>query len=224
MTTNQSINDNNESGIVSTVEPKITDKEFFDKLINSDFTKFKLTVKDALTYFGTSERCNRFDIGNCIEFSFADVVKYNFDIECLPNARRIDCSIKNYDKLSIKYSKTGDITLHNSQGSNRDITMVKTILITPDYIYLISNELISKIGLNLQDYLKNNTDSLKLKRKILTQLKNKNYYHRFPIDLKINPEDVKHNLTAVVVYEFLKKRYEDNCNNSINPSNNPKSS
>ncbi len=212
MTTNQYINDNNESGIVSTIEPKITDKEFFDKLKISDLTKFKLIVKDALTHFGTFERCNRFDIGNCIEFFFADVVKYNFNIECLPNAKRIDCSIKNYDKLSIKYSKTGDITLHNSQGSNRDIIMVKTILITPDYIYLISNELVSKIGLNLQDYLKNNTDSLKLKRTILTQLKNKNYYYRFPIDLKINPEDVKHNLTAKIIYDFLEKRYEDNHN------------
>ena len=212
MIINDNDNDNNESDIVSTIEPKITDKEFLDILKNSDFTKFESIAKDAFTYFGTCERCNRFDIGNCIEFIFADVVKCNFDIECLPNARRIDCSIKNYDKLSIKYSKTGDITLHNSQGSNRDIIMVKTILITPDYIYLISNELVSKIGLNLQDYLKNNTDSLKLKRTILTQLKNKNYYYRFPIDLKINPEDVKHNLTAKIIYDFLEKRYEDNHN------------
>ena len=76
----------------------------------------KCPIKYLLKQFGTSEPCNRFDVGNSIEFIIGNYIKCcGFKVLELPNAKRFDIEILNYKKLSIKYSSTSDITLHNSK-------------------------------------------------------------------------------------------------------------
>ena len=167
-----------------------------------------------LKEFGTKECCNRFDVGNCIEYFINDYIKkIGFEITELPNAKRYDVDIHNYKKLSIKYNSTGNITLHNSNSSiNKDIEMRDTILLTPDKLYLITNEELKKININIKDYIKNTGDSLKLKRKILRQLEINKYPYIYSINIKHNKEECKNRLCSKLFYDQVITEY----NNSLN--------
>ena len=151
------------------------DEDFWQGLITLNLNLLKSPIEYLLEQFGTKEPCNRFDVGNSIEFIIGDYIKScGFKISELPNAKRFDIDIDNYKKLSIKYSSTGDITLHNSNSSiNKDIDMKDTILLTPNKLYLITNTELCKNNINIKDYTKNTGDSFKLKRKILKELEKK---------------------------------------------------
>ena len=94
-----------------------TDKNFWDLFISQNPHKMKNLIEYILEEFGTFKQCNRFDIGNSIEFIINDYMQnMGLEITELPNASRIDVDICNYKKLSIKYSSSGDIKLHNSNS------------------------------------------------------------------------------------------------------------
>ena len=91
-----------------------------------------------LTEFGTTNRCNWFDVGNCLEFILADWIRSTgIEVENEPNSLRTDLYIKNYGKLSVKYSSSGNIKLHNSLGENKDMYMHPTLVIKPKKISYI---------------------------------------------------------------------------------------
>jgi len=177
-----------------------------------DLNLLKSPIEYLLEQFGTKEPCNRFDVGNSIEFIIGDYIKScGFKVLELPNAKRFDIYIYNYKKLSIKYSSTGDITLHNSNSSiNKDIDMKDTILLTPDKLYLITNTELCKnnINININDYTKNTGDSLKLKRKILKELEKKNYPYIYDINIKHNKKEGKNRLCSKIFYSKFNEEYK----------------
>ena len=121
------------------IESRMTDYSLFKLLDNKELLNTKKNIIEyVLNVYGTKERCNRFDIGNCIEFIFAELLRESdLEIKELPNAKRVDIHIENYGSLSIKYSSIGDITLHNSNSCiNKDLTFTDTILLTLDKIFL----------------------------------------------------------------------------------------
>ena len=81
--------------------------EIFWNIIKSNVSNSessKEEIEYLLQEFGTKEPCNRFDVGNCIEYILANFLRKNgFEIKELPNAKRVDLLIENYKKLSIKY-------------------------------------------------------------------------------------------------------------------------
>lgn len=188
------------------------DEEFWQGLIMLDLNLLKSPIEYLLEQFGTKEPCNRFDVGNSIEFIIGDYIKScGFKVLELPNAKRFDIYIYNYKKLSIKYSSTGDITLHNSNSSiNKDIDMKDTILLTPDKLYLITNTELCKnnINININDYTKNTGDSLKLKRKILKELEKKNYPYIYDINIKHNKKEGKNRLCSKIFYSKFNEEYK----------------
>ena len=197
------------------IEDNITEKqcsndEEFWKGIMLDLNLLKSPIEYLLEQFGTKEPCNRFDVGNSIEFLMGDYIKYcGFKGSELPNAKRFDIDIDNYKKLSIKYSSIGDITLHNSINSiNKDIDMKDTILLTPDKLYLITNTELSKNNININDYIKNTGDSLKLKRKILKELEKKNYPYIYDINIKHNKKEGKNRLCSKIFYSKFMEEYK----------------
>ena len=112
----------------NTVE-KLTDNYFWENIINSNLLAIvKNKIEYLLNEFGTFEPCNRFDVGNTIEFILNDhIVESGFKVNELPNAKRYDVDVENYKKLSIKYSSGGEITLHNSNSCvNTDLEMKDT--------------------------------------------------------------------------------------------------
>lgn len=193
-------------------DKNINDFEFWQKLTSNtdNLIEMKNKIEYLLREFGTREPCNRFDIGNSIEFILNDCIKCaGFSITELPNAKRVDVDVNHYKSLSIKYSSIGDITLHNSNSTiNTDILFKDTLLLTLDGLYLITNEELIKKNINIQDYLVNAGDSLKLKRKILTTL-NKDYPYKYPINILHDKIACKNRLTSKVFYKQFLQEYNN---------------
>jgi len=164
------------------IEPT-TDNDFFEKLKNSKYKidlDFENYVKYILKKFGNKPCCNRFTIGNCIEYTIADLIfKSNFTVNFLPNSIY---DIKNYKKLSIKYSSCGNIKLHNSNNQNTKSDFTDLLLITPQKIYLITNSIIKQKNIKIKDFLKNTGDKLFLKRKFINKKNMKNYEFKTDIN------------------------------------------
>lgn len=155
---------------------KMSDSEFWDIICRSDMAKYKTRANFLLQKFGTSLACNRFDVGNCFEYNVRQLLTENgLQVEELPNAKRVDLDIINYDSISVKYTSSGNIKLHNSLGQNTDMSLTKTLIITPEYMYLISEELLTAIGIDYKEFLVNKGDGLELHRGLLKQLNKKSY-------------------------------------------------
>lgn len=187
----------------------ITDEEFWGKFI-TNVDGIKKPVEYLLNEFGTKEACNRFDVGNSIEFMLIDsIVKSGFEVTEMPNEKRFDLNVKNYKKISIKYSSCGNITLHNSNSCvNKDEEMKDTILLTGDKLFLITMDELKKNNIDVKPFIKNAGDSLKLKRSLLKELERKKYPYVHNINIKYNKTECKHRLCSKVFYKKLIEEYE----------------
>ena len=187
------------------------DNSFWQLIKNNDdvFKNLEDEIRDLLLEFGTSVPCNRFDIGNVIELIiYTFLTKIGLVVIKLPNAKRVDLDIKDYKKISIKYSSTGDITLHNSNSSiNKDEKMTDLILLTPIKMYLITNTSLNKYNIDLTKYLVNKGDSLKLKRSILTEMDKQEYPHNININIVVDKKKCKNRLCYELFYIAYKEDY-----------------
>ena len=52
-----------------------SDEEFWNIIIKTNPNKIKNKIEYLLEQFGTKEPCNRFDVGNSIEFIICDYIK-----------------------------------------------------------------------------------------------------------------------------------------------------
>jgi hypothetical protein len=184
----------------------------WNKLI-SNITKIIIMRKQIeflLNKYGTIEPCNRFVVGNCIENIIGDLLKsLGFVVSMLPNAKRYDIIIDN-EPYSIKFSSSGNITLHNSNSCiNKDETMRNTILMTLDNIYLLTDINLKKNDININKYIFNAGDSLKLKRKLLTDLKTNNYPFIYNINIKYNKKECKNKLCSKVFYDHFLNEFNN---------------
>jgi hypothetical protein len=191
-----------------TGQKRYTDEEFWKK-ISKDLNPVKNPIEYLLREFGTKESCNRFDVGNSIEFILSDHINScGFKVSELPNAKRFDIDIEHYKSISIKYSSVGAITLHNSNSSiNKDKDMKDTILLTPEKLYLITNTELCKNNINFKDYIKDTGDSLKLKRKLLKELEKKEYPYICDINIKHNKKECKNRLCSKIFYFKFMEEY-----------------
>ena len=191
---------------------------FWDKFKN-EFPKYQKNFEDLCKYlrneFGTGLHCNRFDIGNCFEYILTDNIREcGFNVNDYPNAKRIDIKINDKIPISIKYSSSGDIKLHNSNNCiNTDMKMNDTILIIPNKIYLLTQENIENISLTLSDYLKNTGDGLCLKRSILTKLNQVNFKYVINIDIEVDKSKCKNRQCSKLFYKSILEEYFIKSNN-----------
>jgi hypothetical protein len=186
-----------------------TDIVLWNIIKNTNFESLINKLEYLLNEFGTKEPCNRFDVGNVIEFIVSDFITENgLKVEELPNAKRIDLCINDSYPLSIKYSSTGDITLHNSNSCiNKDIKMTDLLLLTLDGLFLITNKQLLIHNIDINNYLKNHGDSLKLKRTLLSVLKKENYPYYIKININIDKKKCKNRLTSKVFYKQFNNEY-----------------
>jgi hypothetical protein len=193
------------------IENKIKDTLLWYNIYKSDKNKFIKQIRYLLIEFGTKEPCNRFDVGNTIEYIIGDLLKsIGYIITQLPNQRRIDIIIENKKKLSIKYSSIGNITLHNTNGAiNKDMNFTDMLLLTLDKLYLITNQELNKQNINIKNYLINTGDGLKLKRSLLTKFEKINYNFMMKIDLNIDKSQCKNRLCSQLFYEMFLKEYNN---------------
>lgn len=183
---------------------KISDKQLWRKLNKTNILLFQRRCKYLIKEFGTTNRCNRFDIGNCIEFFLADWIKLSgLKVENKPNDLRTDLNILKYGKISVKYSSSGDIKIHNSLGKNKDMSIHRTLILRPKRMYLISCDLMKEVGIDLNFYLQNTGDGLKLKNTLFSKLDKSKYYYKRNIDISINKSECKHRMCAELVYDAI---------------------
>jgi len=187
---------------------KISDNIFW-KIIIKNKENIDIPIKKInylLNEFGTKELCNRFDVGNTIEFIIIDYLKLiGFNVNEYPNEKRIDLTINNDYNLSIKFSSIGEITLHNSNSCiNKDETMSNLFVITLTKLYLITNKSLVDYNINIKDYLRNAGDSLKLRRSLLTKLEKEKYPYIMDFKLNYDKNKCKNRLCSKVFYkEFI---------------------
>lgn len=170
--------------------------------------KFIFQIEYLLNEFGTKMPCNRFDVGNCIEYIIVDYLKKcKLKVEHTPNARRNDIIINNELQISIKYSSVGNITLHNSNSHiNTDLKCNKILLLTNTNIYLIIPILIiNEYNIDFNKYLINTGDSLKLKRSILKILEKNKYKYILNIHINVNKQNCKNRLCSELFYKNFKR-------------------
>ena len=182
--------------------------DFVNKLKNQDKTEYRTLMVHLLEEYGTALHCNRFAIGNCHEYAIEDLVRATgLTVDNLSNAKRYDLNIKEFGRLSIKYSSTGDIKLHNSNNvSNKDMSMVDTLLVTPTHWWILTTSEMVKVGVDVKEFLKNTDDGLQLKRTILTELTKKKYPHLFAHSIEVDKKACKHKETSRVFYDAIKEQ------------------
>ena len=189
----------------------LNDEVFWNSVSSGDLKDLQERAKHILEIYGTSLPCNRFDVGNSMEFLLTDYLRsLGFSISEYPNAKRIDIAVEGYLNLSIKYSSIGNITLHNSNSCiNKDLHMTDLLLLTPSCLFLITHKNLKEVGINIDDYLVNKGDSLKLKRTLLTKLKNINFKYRIPCSLKVNKSKCLNKSCAKVFYQKAMQDYDE---------------
>mgnify|MGYP001564831219 CR=1 FL=1 len=205
---------NQKPSVEQSVEPSgenITHKELWDGIVgNKDaMTEFTSKYRHIMNEIGTKLPCNRFLTGNILEELVANLaISSGYDVEHLPNAKRIDLIIKGYGGVSVKYNGSGDIRLHNSNGCiNKDENVVTTLIVTPKSIYLIVIDELEKHNINIRDYIKNSGDSLNLKSKILKDVWKSNYPFKIDYDLNIDKNKCKNRECHKIVFEKLMEEY-----------------
>ena len=189
---------------------EITYKSLWENISKCDIKEHLKEIEYLLNEFGTKEPCNRFDVGNSIEYILGNlIISIGYKVENIPNAKRVDLCINDKYKISVKYSSCGNIKLHNSNNQiNKDMNMTDLLLLlTLDNLYLIIVVELKKYNINIKKYKYNSGDGLILKRSFLKQLKEKNYPYIIDAKLIIDKSKCKNRLCSKLFYKNFKKEY-----------------
>jgi hypothetical protein len=195
---------------------KLTDRVLWDSIKNKNTNLYTNKIKYLLSEFGTSQPCNRFNVGNTIEFIMTEfLIDSGYSIEELTNAKRVDLCINGTYPISIKYSSTGSITLHNSNSCiNTDMKLTDLFLLTPTKLYLITNSLLLEYKIQIHNFLKNTGDSLKLNRNLLKLLEKIRYPYMMDFDITTDKKKCNNRLCSKLFYHHFNLEY-NHKNNSL---------
>lgn len=198
------------------LQPAMTDNKLW-KIIstrNSHLEKMEQKIMFLMNEFGTSMPCNRFAVGNSVEFILAEFLEcHNLSVDRLPNAKRIDLCINDHHRLSIKYSSSGNIKLHNSNNSiNHDEQMTDLVLLTTKELYLITRQALKEHNIVATEYIKNTGDGLALQRRFLTFLKKNNYPYVMSLCMKIDKTNCKNRSCCRVFYREFEREFNESIN------------
>ncbi len=179
-------------------------------------------IKKRKNTFGTSIPSNRFSIGMSYEKCFVRFFKEcGMKITHTGEKKRIDILFHfendSSTGLSIKYSSSGSIKIHNSLGLNKDVKFHPTLLIASNenLLLLIDEKIALDYGVDISNFLKNVKDGLQLNRKIINVLKATNYPFIKTMDLG---NDKCENISVVDTFEYICEKYPQIVEEAINNS------
>lgn len=185
----------------------MTLEHFWTRIRAAPKTTYKRIIQTLMSEYGTALPCNRFGIGNCNEYAIADVIRETgLVVEELQNAKRVDIRVRDFGDFSLKFTTVNSVKLHNSLGSNTDMTLTPTLLVTPTEWWYLTQAEIAHHDILIEDYLKNNGDGLTLNLKLLKELKKKSYPWVFDCDLELDKSKCKNQEIARLIYDAIKAK------------------
>ena len=204
-----------ESATESTTEAdreKLSMDDLWSFLVSNEPARrtFNKRVEYILNQFGTALSCNRFAIGECIEYAATDLLnEIGIRAEAVSSEKRIDIRINNVAGLtaiSSKYVSTGNhVILYNAQRTvATDMTLHPTLLFLANEWWLLIPSVIEKLGVSIKEYLKNTTDSVQLSFKMLASLRRLNYPYCLAHAIAYDKESCPKKATSEVLYRIVK--------------------
>lgn len=193
----------------------ISVSDFWNSVMVAKKDSWLQIVEFMLNQFGTALHCNRFAVGEVIEYASRDLLGgLGVDVKCIPSAARIDmevCNIEGITGISSKFVSTkgsdskSHVVLHNSQRTAAtDTTLHPTLLFLMDEWWFLDPKLIKSLGIDVNQYIKNTSDSVHLKFTILDELRKKNYPYCLKQSISYNKEKCPRKATSELTYLILK--------------------
>jgi hypothetical protein len=199
---------------MSITQEKISVEKFWKQVVEGNKTEWLHVVEYILNKFGTALSCNRFAVGEVIEFATKDyMINLGVDAKCVPSATRIDmvCNIEGLDGISSKFVSSrgkdtkGHVVLHNAQRTTAtDTTLHPTLLFLLDEWWFLEPKYIKQLGIEVSDHIKNTGDSVQLKFTLLPQLREKNYPYVLKQTISYDKESCPRKATSELTYKILK--------------------
>ena len=195
------------------------------ELVHSIYPKMYARIDYLIHEFGSSKHENRPLFGNYVERVLVNMwnesTKSDWQFIHVPHCARIDVYIRNKKTkesvpVSIKYSSSGNIRLHNSMQNNKDMFVHNTIVITKDFICTLIPEYIPDIT----NYLVNKSAHLELKRSLFTKLKNTKYnnFYLYPKKYKLEKQSFNKSM-GDLLEEYIENKFMCNTNNNLTLNN-----
>jgi hypothetical protein len=173
-------------------------------------TEWSETVEFVLNTFGTALSCNRFAVGEVVEYATTEFLRsIGVDAVCLASVARIDVRVNNVAGVSGISSKLvttgGHVVLSNSQRTTAtDLTLHPTILFLEKEWWFLDPVTIVSLGVDYKPYIKNTGDSVQLSFKLLAELRTKGYPYRLEHTLKYDRGACERKATSEVLFQMVK--------------------
>ena len=173
-------------------------------------TSWSEPVEFVLNTFGTALSCNRFAVGEVVEYATTEFLRsIGIDAVCLASEARIDVRINNVtgvSGISSKLVTTGShVILSNSQRKiATDLTLHPTLLFLTNEWWFLDPATIASLGVDIRPHIKSTGDSVHLSFKLLDELKEKGYPYRLNHLLKYDREACERKATSEVLFQLVK--------------------
>jgi hypothetical protein len=182
----------------------------WDAVVKGNKTSWSEAVEFVLNTFGTALSCNRFAVGEVVEYATTEFLRsIGVDAVCLASEARIDVRVNNVagvSGISSKLVTTGThVVLSNSQRKTAtDLTLHPTILFLEKEWWFLDPATIASHGVDYKPYIKNTGDSVQLSFKLLGELKTKGYPYRLNYNLNYDREACERKATSEVLFQMVK--------------------
>ena len=196
--------------MAATMNDTMTLPQLWDAMAKGSKSSWSTTVEFVLNTFGTALSCNRFAVGEVVEYATTEFLRsVGVDAVCLASEARIDVRVNNVTGLSGISSKlvtTGNhVILSNSQRTTAtDVTLHPTILFLVDAWWFLDPVTITSLGVDYKPYIKNTGDSIQLSFKLLDELKSKGYPYRLAYTIAYDRDACERKATSEVLFQMVK--------------------
>ena len=193
---------------------KINYDKFWNKVRNNlegRDSRFESEIKYLLEEYGTSRITNRFTIGNTIEIIVSKMFEdIGYDVVRSVDSKRYDMKITDEDgnnmDVSVKYSSKRNIIVANTFGSDiYDESLCDMLLLTPDKLYFLNEDVIREHGIKLKEYSIIKKDTVQINRDLLKVLNDIKYPYMAEVNIKVKFS--KNKSTVEMFYKQFEKDF-----------------
>jgi hypothetical protein len=185
--------------------------EFWGRIVAGDAARrmFSRRVEYILNEFGTALSCNRFAIGECIEYAATDFFReIGVRADAVSSEKRVDILVRNVEgltELSSKFVSTGKhVVIYNAQRTvATDMSLRPTLLFLMDEWWLLEPSKMDAMGVSAREFLKSTGDSVQLSFNLLSRLRLMNYPYCLPHTIRYDKQFCPRKATSEILYRLV---------------------